>query len=113
MEFLRLSKFTSGLGLSRASDSAWTVWRCSGEERPLRAPQSTQAPAFGKFSKVQTRQLHLLLLVEELHGAGELREFMPSSLLDSGDGGAAAWLPWHTEMCRGCSWSANLPGGNR
>ena len=112
MNFLLLSKFTSGLGLSRASDSAWTVWRCSGEERPLRAPQSTQAPALGKFSKVQTRQLHLLLLVDELHGAGELREFMPSSLLDSGDGGAAAWLPWHTEMCRGCNWSANL-GGNR
>ena len=78
----------------------------------MRAPQSTQAPALGKFSKVQTRQLHLLLLVDELHGAGEFREFIPSSLLDSGDGGAAAWLPWHTEMCRGCSWSANL-GGNR
>ena len=46
---------------------------------------------------MHTKQFHLApLLVEELlaeQGAGEFLEFMPSSLLDSGDGGAAAWLP--------------------
>ena len=46
---------------------------------------------------MHTRQLHLLpLLVEEElaeQGAGEFLEFIPNSLLDSGDGGAAAWLP--------------------
>ena len=46
---------------------------------------------------MHTRQLHLPpLLVEEVlaeQGAGEFLEFIPNSLLDSGDGGAAAWLP--------------------